>query len=203
MSGNLIKKPQDWHEEAFKFWVKVQNYGQVATHCGKSKAQIQRVANTYKWGEKYLEFKKKDDEILAGQLSMTVGETRKRAIKLLHQMSAWLKDLAFIHETLIKEKREATAEEIAQMTRLQNAIDDFNPKDLRDLTMNLKENVHFDPPKGKVVMPGGEEDQVPLGNVNVMGPTLIIMAPGQKVKQPLTPLPMSKETENGQSQRPV
>jgi hypothetical protein len=191
MSGQLIKNPQDWHEEAFKFWVDLQNYQLVADKIGKSKSQIQRVSKTFNWKEKFKEAKKKDDVILAGQLNITVGEIRKRAIKHLYQMSAWLKDLSFIHETLIREKREATADEIAQMERLRKAINDFDPKDLRDMTINLKDNVHFDPPQGRVILPEGE-DQKPGGDVNVMGPTLIIIRPGQKVNLPI-PL---KEAEN-------
>jgi hypothetical protein len=114
-------------------------------------------------------------------------------------MSTWLKDLSFLHETLIREKREATADEIAQMERIRKAINDFDPKDLRDMTMNLKENVHFDPPAGRVVMPDGEH-QTPSGDVNVTGPTLIIMSPGQKVTQPLA---LKSEEKKDAQERPV
>jgi hypothetical protein len=183
-----VKTPQDWHDEAYKFWVDNQNYGLVAKKFGRSRSQIARVSKAFLWRERYLELKKKDDEILAGHLNLTVGDTRKMRIKYLHQKTLLRKELMDFHITLIREKRDATAEEIAQMDRLRKAIKDSDSKDLRDETIDLKENVHFNPPQGKVVIPDGESQ----GGFTVTGPTLIIMGP--KDKKPITL--QSKETEN-------
>lgn len=208
-----IKEPQQWHFDAYEYWIKGQightekkNYKQVAAYVGKGISQVSRVAVFYEWKKKLDELRKKQDDIFSGQLNIIVAETRRRQIEHLHTVSGWVKELTAIHETLLREKRKPTKAEEAQMLRLHSAIEHFDPKDSRDRTMDLKENVHFTPAQGKVVLPDGE-GQKPLEGVVVTGPTLIIVAPqGKDGKKQIEikPQPEKPEEKTGnQDAKPV
>ena len=197
-----IKEALQWHFDAYEYWIKGQlghtekkGYKEVATYVSKSVSQVSRVAVFYEWKKKLDEIRKKQDDIFAGQLNIIVAETRRRQIEHLHTVSGWVKDLRTYHETLLKEKRKPTPAEKAQMARLKSAISDVDPKDSRDRTMDLKENVHFTPAPGKVTLPEGEEQK--LEGVVVTGPTLIVMAPqGKDGKKQIEIKPQPEKTDD-------
>lgn len=182
MSSGEIKKQEDWHSEAFQFWMTEgnPNYDVVAKKFNRGRSTIQKLASFYKWGEKRDELKKEDDKQFVGDLKLTVGEIRREAIRTNRIIRQWVNDLARVHQRLVEEKRDPNAEEEMFMKRLRAAIDDFDPKAMREMTADLQQNVFFQPEKtpGKVLnLPPGENQKQPI---EISGPCLIIMEPGDK-----------------------
>jgi hypothetical protein len=198
-----IKEAQQWHFDAYEYWIKGQlghtekkGYKEVATYISKSVSQVSRVAVFYEWKKKLDELRKKQDDNFAERQGIIVNETRRWNIEHDHAVSGWIKESDEIHKTLLREKRKPTPAEKARMTRLESAIRSVNPKDSRDRTMDLKENVHFTPAQGKGVLPEGE-GQKSLESVVVTGPTLIIMAPqGKDGKKQIEIKPQPEKTDD-------
>jgi hypothetical protein len=158
------------------------SYDVVAKKFNRSRSTIQKLSTFFKWAEKRDELKKEDDKQFVGDLTLTIGEIRREAIRTNRIIRQWVNDLARMHQTLVEGKRDPTPEEEMYMKRLRKAIDDFNPKDLREMTADLQQNVSFYPEKktGHVLnLPPGES-QKGGQPIEITGPCLIIMEPGDK-----------------------
>ena len=177
--GNVrpIKTVTERHLEAYRLWKIYQNHARVAQEIGVHVDTVATWSSFFEWRKKLAEDIANGD----GNTMAMVAGFRKNAITVTDLIQGWTKNLALMHETVIREEREFTEEEKLVRARYIEAIKTFDPRAMNNLLAYLKASYQFDLGTGG----GTEGERLPErpageGGIKFQGPTLVMFGPNGK-----------------------
>ncbi len=172
-----IKTVTERHIEAYRLWKIYQNHARVAQELGVHVDTVATWSSFFEWRKKLAEDIANGD----GNTMAMVAGFRKNAITVTDLIQGWTKNLALMHETVIREERDFTEEEKLVRARYIEAIKTFDPRAMNNLLAYLKASYQFDLGTGG----GNEAERLPdrpagEGGIKFQGPTLVMFGPNGK-----------------------